>query len=175
MYVLDFKSTGVGSGQGLIYKSYRLNERSICSHWKLSPQLRLSFFLCLKSLDDENSVVHTKLREAGAELEIDRKRAHGFYGSSGQEDTALFMAMNFVFLEGKYNGSTISILGRNHVFSKEREMPVIGGTGLFRFARGYAQANTFSFSTKTGDAVVEYNVYVSHYRSCCPYFSVLND
>ncbi|KAF9686486.1 hypothetical protein SADUNF_Sadunf03G0163700 [Salix dunnii] len=82
-------------------------------------------------------------------------RAQGFYGSAGQEDTALFMAMNFVFLEGKYNGSTISILGRNHVFSKEREMPVIGGSGLFRFARGYALANTFSFNTKTGDAVVE--------------------
>ncbi|KAB5565190.1 hypothetical protein DKX38_005244 [Salix brachista] len=90
-------------------------------------------------------------------------RAQGIYGSAGQEDTALFMAMNFVFLEGKYNDSTISILGRNHVFSKDREMPVIGGSGLFRFARGYAKANTFSFNTKTGDAVVEYNVYVSHY------------
>ncbi|KAJ6694633.1 DIRIGENT PROTEIN 17-RELATED [Salix koriyanagi] len=90
-------------------------------------------------------------------------RAQGIYGSAGQEDTALFMAMNFVFLEGKYNDSTISILGRNHVYSKKREMPVIGGSGLFRFARGYAQANTFSFNTKTGDAVVEYNVYVSHY------------
>jgi hypothetical protein len=90
-------------------------------------------------------------------------RAQGFYGSAGQEEAALLMAMNFVFLQGKYNGSTISILGRNHVFSKVREMPVIGGSGLFRFARGYAQANTYSFNAKTGDAVVEYNVYVLHY------------
>ncbi|KAL9349129.1 hypothetical protein Peur_056384 [Populus x canadensis] len=90
-------------------------------------------------------------------------RAQGFYGSAGQEETALLMAMNFVFLQGKYNGSTISILGRNQVFSKVREMPVIGGSGLFRFARGYAQASTHSFDLKSGDAVVEYNVYVLHY------------
>ncbi|WJX42907.1 hypothetical protein P8452_30081 [Trifolium repens] len=44
-----------------------------------------------------------------------------------------------------------------------REMPVIGGSGLFRFARGYAQANTHWFDLKSGDAVVEYNVYVFHY------------
>ncbi|CAK7339165.1 unnamed protein product [Dovyalis caffra] len=90
-------------------------------------------------------------------------RAQGLYGSASQAESALFMAMNFVFLEGKYNGSTISILGRNQVFSEVREMPVIGGSGLFRFARGYAHVKTVSFNTKTGDAVVEYNVYVLHY------------
>jgi hypothetical protein len=42
-------------------------------------------------------------------------------------------------------------------------MPVIGGSGLFRFARGYAQANTYSFDPKSFVAVVEYNVYVFHY------------
>ncbi|KAJ9559201.1 hypothetical protein OSB04_013815 [Centaurea solstitialis] len=34
-------------------------------------------------------------------------------------------------------------------------MPVVGGSGLFRFARGYAQAKTHSFDFKTGNAVVE--------------------
>ncbi|CAI0402651.1 unnamed protein product [Linum tenue] len=38
--------------------------------------------------------------------------------------------------------STLSILGRNAVWSPVREMPVIGGSGVFRFARGYAQART---------------------------------
>ncbi|CAK7339164.1 unnamed protein product [Dovyalis caffra] len=90
-------------------------------------------------------------------------KAQGFYGSASQQELGLLMAMNFVFLEGKYNGSTISILGRNKVFSDVREMPVIGGSGLFRFARGYAQASTHSVDLKTGDAVVEYNVYVLHY------------
>nr|AFK42454.1 unknown [Lotus japonicus] len=90
-------------------------------------------------------------------------RAQGFYGSASQSELSALMAMNFAFIEGKYNGSTITILGRNPVFSKVREMPVIGGSGLFRFARGYAEARTNWFDLKSGDAVVEYNVYVFHY------------
>lgn len=90
-------------------------------------------------------------------------RAQGLYGSAGKEEVGLLMVMNFAFVEGKYNGSSISILGRNKVFSEVREMPVIGGTGLFRFCRGYVQAKTHVFDAKTGDATVEYNVYVLHY------------
>ena len=73
------------------------------------------------------------------------------------------LTMNFAFTEGKYNGSTLTILGRNAVFHKVREMPVIGGSGVFRFARGYAEANTHWIEIKSGDVVVEYNVYVFHY------------
>ncbi|CAL9058251.1 unnamed protein product, partial [Musa banksii] len=90
-------------------------------------------------------------------------RAQGFYALAAKEETALLMAMNLAFVEGKYNGSTIAVLGRNAVFSDVREMPVVGGSGLFRLARGYAQARTHSFDPKTGDAVVEYNVFVMHY------------
>jgi len=90
-------------------------------------------------------------------------RAQGLYGSASQQGLGLMMVMNFAFMEGKYNGSTITVLGRNSVFSKVREMAVISGTGLFRFARGYVQATTHTVDFKTGDAVVEYNVYVMHY------------
>ncbi|RZC19083.1 dirigent protein 22-like [Glycine soja] len=90
-------------------------------------------------------------------------KSQGFYASASQSEIGLLMAMNFAFIEGKYNGSTITILGRNCVFHKVREMPVIGGSGLFRFARGYAEARTHWFDLKAGDAIVEYNVYVMHY------------
>lgn len=90
-------------------------------------------------------------------------RAQGFYASASQEYVGLLMAMNFAFVDGKYNGSTISILGRNAVFAAVREMPVIGGSGLFRFARGYVQATTHNLDMKTGNAVVEYNCFVFHY------------
>ncbi|KAF3444428.1 hypothetical protein FNV43_RR14120 [Rhamnella rubrinervis] len=90
-------------------------------------------------------------------------RAQGFYAQASLQEVGLLMAMNFVFVTGKYNGSTISILGRNPVFNKVRELPVIGGSGLFRFARGYAQASTHKFTPGTGDATVEYNVYLLHY------------
>ncbi|KAJ8748758.1 hypothetical protein K2173_011313 [Erythroxylum novogranatense] len=90
-------------------------------------------------------------------------RAQGMYGVSAQHELSLLMVMNYVFTEGKYNGSSVSILGRNHVLDDSREMPIVGGSGLFRLARGYALAHTVKLDMKTGDAVVEYNVYVSHY------------
>lgn len=90
-------------------------------------------------------------------------RAQGFYGSAAQDELGLLMAMNFKFDVGKYNGSTITVMGRNKVFSAVREMPVIGGSELFRFARGYVEAKTHKVDTGSGDATVEYNCYVLHY------------
>ncbi|GLT88349.1 hypothetical protein SLE2022_063790 [Rubroshorea leprosula] len=49
-------------------------------------------------------------------------RAQGLYASSSQEETSLMMVMNFSFLEGKYNGSTVSMLGRNPPFNKVRSV-----------------------------------------------------
>ncbi|KAG7585335.1 Jacalin-like lectin domain superfamily [Arabidopsis thaliana x Arabidopsis arenosa] len=86
-----------------------------------------------------------------------------YTGATGHIQRRLLMDMNFAILDGKYNGSTITVFGRNSVFDKVREMPVIGGSGLFRFARGYVQARTHEFNLKTGNAIVEYNCYVLHY------------
>ncbi|CAI0402724.1 unnamed protein product [Linum tenue] len=90
-------------------------------------------------------------------------RAQGIYASASQTELSFLMVLNFAFTEGKYNGSNLSVLGRNNVFSGVREMPVVGGSGLFRFARGYARATTHEVNFNTGDAVVKYNVYVFHY------------
>ncbi|KAI9077324.1 hypothetical protein K1719_040768 [Acacia pycnantha] len=91
-------------------------------------------------------------------------RAQGIYASAAQDETALLMVLNFVFTEGKYNGSYLSLLARNPISSMGlREMPIVGGSGLFRFARGFAQAKTYIFDLKTSNAVVEYNIYVLHY------------
>ncbi|KAJ1433004.1 Dirigent protein [Sesbania bispinosa] len=90
-------------------------------------------------------------------------KAQGIYGSAGQHELGLLMVMNLAFTDGKYNGSTLSLLGRNMPLSTVREMPIVGGSGAFRFARGYALAKTHTIDLKTGDAVVEYNVYVFHY------------
>lgn len=88
-------------------------------------------------------------------------RAQGFYAAASQEGVAFLMAMNYYFVEGAYNGSTLALLGRNNVMSATREMAIVGGSGYFRLARGYAVAKTHSFNPN-GNAVVEYNVYVIH-------------
>ena len=89
-------------------------------------------------------------------------RAQGTYIAAGKDEVALLMNMNFVFQAGTYNGSTVAIMGRNPVFDAVREMAVIGGTGVFRMARGYAQARTHTFDLKSGDATVEYHLYINH-------------
>ncbi|KAJ9565599.1 hypothetical protein OSB04_001565 [Centaurea solstitialis] len=89
-------------------------------------------------------------------------RAQGMYASADLNDLSFMMVQNYVFDEERYNGSTLSILGRNSVMSSMRELPVVGGSGVFRFARGYAEARTYSFNLTSQDAVVEYDVYVLH-------------
>ncbi|XP_054817219.1 dirigent protein 22-like [Prosopis cineraria] len=90
-------------------------------------------------------------------------RAQGMYASASQHDVVLLMVMNYAFIEGIYRGSSLSVLGRNPPMEDVREMPIVGGSGLFRFARGYALAHTLWFDPKSGSAVVEYNVTVIHF------------
>ncbi|XWS65763.1 hypothetical protein CRYUN_Cryun05aG0141400 [Craigia yunnanensis] len=70
-------------------------------------------------------------------------RAQGIYALASQHDVGLLMAMNFALPERVYNGSALCILGRNAVLNTVREMPVVGGGRIFRFARGYAWPRQF--------------------------------
>lgn len=90
-------------------------------------------------------------------------RAQGIYAGADQNEFSLLMSYNIVFTTGEYNGSTLSVFGRNPLFHKYREMSVVGGSGAFRLARGIATASTVWFNTTSGDAVVEYNVVLLHY------------
>ncbi|KAL8486467.1 hypothetical protein ACS0TY_023233 [Phlomoides rotata] len=51
---------------------------------------------------------------------------------AGLDESVLAMNLNFVFTGGEYNGSSLCILGRNPIDSKNRELPVVGGTSVFR-------------------------------------------
>ncbi|CAL1398060.1 unnamed protein product [Linum trigynum] len=86
-------------------------------------------------------------------------RAQGMYAAAGQSEISLLMAMSYGFTDGPYNGSSLSIMGKNPAMDPTRELPVLGGTGLFRMARGYAEMKTVSVNAG-GDAVVHYNVTV---------------
>ncbi|XP_040869597.1 dirigent protein 19-like [Glycine max] len=73
-------------------------------------------------------------------------RAKGLYASVLRTELSLLMVMNFALTEGKYNGSAITIMGRNRpLMTKVREMPVIGGSGIFWVARGYALVKAHSY------------------------------
>ncbi|TMW87149.1 hypothetical protein EJD97_020358 [Solanum chilense] len=89
-------------------------------------------------------------------------RARGLYGSAGQTDMGLIMAISYGFLDGIYQGSSFSLLSLNPALNPVREMAIVGGTGLFRLARGYALAQTYS-ANPNGDAIVGYNVTIVTY------------
>ncbi|QCE03400.1 Plant disease resistance response protein [Vigna unguiculata] len=88
-------------------------------------------------------------------------RIEGLYAGTSQTEFNLLLVVNFVLTEGKYNGSSIAVLGRNRISLKVRELPVIGGSGVFKFARGYAETSTLYLDANR--SAVEYNIYVSHY------------
>ncbi|KAL5078155.1 hypothetical protein RYX36_017139 [Vicia faba] len=90
-------------------------------------------------------------------------RAQGTYAlASKQGDLALKMDVNFVFIEGSYKGSTLSLLGRNVIVDEVREMAIVGGTGAFRFARGYALAKTVLYDPASQNAIEEFDVSIYH-------------
>ncbi|KAK7390281.1 hypothetical protein VNO78_25583 [Psophocarpus tetragonolobus] len=89
-------------------------------------------------------------------------KVEGLIAATSQSEFNLLVVLSFVLTEGKYNGSTITVLGRNRIMQSLREVPVIGGTGMFRFATGYAEVNTVLLEPQVR-STVEYNIYVSHY------------
>ncbi|AES69738.1 putative plant disease resistance response protein [Medicago truncatula] len=90
-------------------------------------------------------------------------RAQGLFGQASLHDIGMFMLTNFIFTEGNYAGSTLSMLGRNPVAEQNREMAIVGGTGLFRFARGYVIANSVYSISSPENFVMEYNITVYHH------------
>lgn len=88
-------------------------------------------------------------------------RAQGIYAMSSLSEFSLLMTLTYAFISGPYKDSSISVVGRNMVMRDVRELPIVGGTGIFRLARGYCLVHTHSISRF--EAVIQYNVTVLHY------------
>ncbi|KAG6413507.1 hypothetical protein SASPL_126220 [Salvia splendens] len=89
-------------------------------------------------------------------------RTQGLTTNADLSTFGIAMNLNFYFYAGRFNGSSLSILGRNHVTDPARELPVVGGTGAFRYARGYAIQTTYSMDPVTSYAVLEYTIYTTY-------------
>ncbi|KAK6120793.1 hypothetical protein DH2020_045469 [Rehmannia glutinosa] len=94
-------------------------------------------------------------------------RAQGMITFSGLEESALTMSLNFYFTSGEYRGSTLCVVGRNPISSKNRELPIVGGTGVFHITRVYSISNTYSYDAATNYGVLEYTVYVAYMDGDC--------
>ncbi|XP_058071114.1 dirigent protein 2-like [Magnolia sinica] len=90
-------------------------------------------------------------------------RAQGIYVNLALDGSDLHLLFSVVFTNEKYNGSTLEIQGADRFFLKYREVSVVAGTGLFRYARGHAVLETVYLDLPTLNAVIKFNVTVHHY------------
>jgi len=86
-------------------------------------------------------------------------RAQGTYVNTNPVTGLDFlMVMTVVFQDMEYNGSTLEIQGTDRFAQPQREFAVVGGTGKFRLARGYAIASTEALSSP--NSIIKFNTTV---------------
>ncbi|XP_057796769.1 dirigent protein 22-like [Salvia miltiorrhiza] len=90
-------------------------------------------------------------------------RGRGTYVISALDGTHAQVVMSIVFINGEYKGSTLEIQGSYAQFERLNEAAVVGGTGIFRLARGYATYEVLSYDSVSGYSVTQSNMTVLHY------------
>nr|QQM18952.1 dirigent protein 17 [Kadsura heteroclita] len=90
-------------------------------------------------------------------------RGQGIYVNSALGGTDLHLIFSAVFTNEQYKGSTLEFQGADRWNYQYREVSVVSGTGLFRYARGYAILETVYLDIVGFNAVIRFNVTVRHY------------
>ncbi|XAR55363.1 hypothetical protein NMG60_11035415 [Bertholletia excelsa] len=93
-------------------------------------------------------------------------RGQGVYVTSSLDGSNAQVMFSIVFTNEECKGSTLEIQGTSVQLAKIRELAVVGGTGKFRFARGYATFETVHLEALKPSvfySVIRCNVTVEHY------------
>lgn len=87
-------------------------------------------------------------------------RIQGHVSFSDLRNMSVTMNLGVVFTSGEYSGSSLFIVGRNPISHDVREFAVVGGSGVFRLARGYVISSTYSIEGNHN--IIVYTVYTTY-------------
>lgn len=95
-------------------------------------------------------------------------RAQGFYLASSLDGTSKTIVLTVLVHDGEHHDGfedTISLFGIHRTASPESEIAVIGGTGKYENARGYAALETLlkedQHTTDGADTILHFNIYLT--------------
>lgn len=95
-------------------------------------------------------------------------KAQGFYLASSSDGTSHTIALTVILHGGDHHDivdDTISFFGVHRTASPESQIAVIGGTGKYENAKGYATVETIQqedqHTTDGVDTVMHFSVYIS--------------
>lgn len=90
-------------------------------------------------------------------------RGQGIYVTSSRDGNNTHDLFSFIFTNQRYNGSTLEFQGRSIQRAQVRELSVVSGTKMFRFARGYATFETVLQTPSINYMVVRCNITIREY------------
>lgn len=100
-----------------------------------------------------------KIEESSAPI----ARGQGLYVTSALDGSRTHVLISIVFINDECKGSTLEIQGSSPQLQRVREVAVVGGTGKFRLARGFASFETVYYDDGRQYAVIQCNITVLHY------------